>query len=277
MESARCVCFALGDMNVVRSDDHWIDLRRIEVVPSPDSVAQDFERKVKRSMEFEQMGYTRKQGGDGVPNLLSRIDHAYTRISPSDLDGVSITADTIGDIFGTQNPSNHLPVSVRIFRRRRRHASLQVPLSVAVCRSAEFQEVVVGFMPSALQAERPFHRIEAARSVFRRAATEAAAKMAASRTILCSVSASVALRVVRAALTGDQRAVRRAASEDSVCELAWMGDASASPTMPGPSTMLERSLCPSRRTHSASQGPPRRRSRRGRESQAHGLEDAIGA
>lgn len=71
--------------------------------------------------------YTRRQN-DAVPIMLSRVDHVYVGVPPSDLCDMSVIARIIGAICGVRNPSDHIPVSVRVFPRRRRHAALQVPL-----------------------------------------------------------------------------------------------------------------------------------------------------
>lgn len=100
-----CVHFILGILNLSHTNSHRVDLWRIEL----DAVARHFERRMKGCLEFEQIRYIRRQTSDAVLVLLSRIDHSSVGIPSSDIDGMSMMARTIGDIFGTRSPSNHIP------------------------------------------------------------------------------------------------------------------------------------------------------------------------
>lgn len=69
--STGCVCFLFGDLNMVHTDDHRVDMRRLDVVPIADLAASYFEHRMRGFVEFEQLGYMRRQTEGGVPVLLS--------------------------------------------------------------------------------------------------------------------------------------------------------------------------------------------------------------
>lgn len=118
--SRRCLCGALGDMSFVHSDGHRVDIPRLERVPTADLDVSYFERRMQGCDECEQMGYTRSRFDEGTPILISRIDHKCAQVPPTDLDSMSIMAGTVGELLRWDAPSDHVAVSVRIARKRRR-------------------------------------------------------------------------------------------------------------------------------------------------------------
>lgn len=150
-----------------------VDLRRLERIPTVDVVAAHFERRMVGFIEFEHKVYTRRQLDDGVPVLLSRLDHIYAKVPPTDFDMLSVLVSTAGDLMRRQAPSDHVAVSVRISCRRRRHEALRHPLDTHICRSAAFAEEVASLLPHALSEPSSFDRLSAVKSIFRCAAARA--------------------------------------------------------------------------------------------------------
>lgn len=183
----------------VRSDDisGWTCARRTETPPTPYAVARFFERRILGFLDFEQLEYPRRQLQDGVPVVLSRTDRVSMRIPRSHLGSMTVMAFPFGGVLVATNPTDHAPVSVKLFRWRRR--------------SQEFQETPSALVHSALRVECPFGWIGAFKAVFRCAAEEATQRMAQNRTLLGSNAACHALRMLRAHRRGDSAGVRRAA------------------------------------------------------------------
>lgn len=120
--------------------------------------------------------------------------------------------------MSVQSASDHVPVSVRIFARWRRHSSLQHPLQVEVGRSTEFSQELSLLLPAALRQGTVLEKLGVVKAVCRCVADPAvaqcrcvadpvAAPLAAQQVLPGSVSACVALRA------GDARVERRAARE----------------------------------------------------------------
>lgn len=63
--------------------------------------------------------------------FLTRADHACAKIPPSDLDGLSVVAQALGEVLRVRSASDHIPVSARFFQRLRRHRLLRPPLGAA--------------------------------------------------------------------------------------------------------------------------------------------------
>lgn len=105
----------------LHSDVHRVDMRRLEVVPQPGPVALHFERRLRGYLEFEQQRYTTRQLSDG------RIDHICAKVPPPNLVDLSVSAHMVDALPMVRNANDHVPVSVRVFARRRRHPLLRSP------------------------------------------------------------------------------------------------------------------------------------------------------
>lgn len=75
---------------------------------------------------------------DGVPVHLSRIERLYIRCAPYGPDDLFARTQVVAYDLGADNPSDHIPVSMELARRRARHPMFQLPLSAALCRSEAF-------------------------------------------------------------------------------------------------------------------------------------------
>lgn len=184
--------------NFVHTDDQRVDLRRMGLLPSP-GIVRHVERRSEGFVECAQMGYTRRQISDGIPILPGRIDHLHARSPPSDLDGASIMSCTIGDIIAT--PALRLITLfcyIKVFIRR--HLA-------ALFRCGCFLEVSGDIFSRATQAEGPIGRLEAFKAVFLYA-TAAAERMEKNSTLPGSVSARLALRMLRVHRKGDSEGAR---------------------------------------------------------------------
>lgn len=163
IENDGCANFILVDLNCAHTDGHRVDLRLIELVPSPDTIARHFKRRMEGFLKVEQVGYTRRQLSDGIPILLSRIDQSYARNPLSDLDGVSI-------------------------RRHCRSVGLQVMLSVGVCGRTGSRMFRMPLSQARYRSNALFGRVKAIKVVFRCVVVEAAARIAKSKAYVARAS-----------------------------------------------------------------------------------------
>lgn len=202
----RCIPIAIGDWNFVHADDPRVDLRRLEDVSAFD-LATHFQRRLSGFIELEQAAPTRRQVSGGVAVSVSRLDWVCARISPAELGEVVLKVMALGDALRPSNPSDHIPVSMRISVKRRRDPRLSAPLAAALCWSPEFAaeaQRLISALPDHLSA---FVLYDSVLECFREAACRASQKLVAARNLPAALRAQTALGVLRASRRADAHSV----------------------------------------------------------------------
>lgn len=209
----RCIAFLHGDSYFVHAGDPRVDLRRLDAVATPGRLDAHFERRLCSLVELEQVAYARRHLVDGIP-VLSRIDRVYARLLPSDLGGMNVLSQAVGDVSSECShcrEAQAISVASAPLSRRRSAGPTPSPARLLLAQLPCGGDV--------------FERLALAMDSLRCVAANAMAELVAGRSLLASVAAQAGLRTFRASRRRDAASVRRAciAKPDVAPSSPWMG------------------------------------------------------